>query len=47
MMPTDLIYALSSDEQRAALRREAARHRLVRLLTDDAVRGERPPRRRS
>ncbi len=45
MMPPDLIYALTRDEQREALKREAARHRLVRLLTEDAVRGERHDRR--
>lgn len=45
MMPPDLIYALTKDEQREALKREAARHRLVRLLSADADRGERHGRR--
>jgi len=40
MMPPDLIYALSEEDQRAALNRAAARHRLVQLLTEDAARAE-------
>ncbi len=46
MMPAALIYALSTDEQREAEKRAEARHRLVRLLTQEPVHEERTGRRR-
>jgi hypothetical protein len=45
MMPAALIYALMTDEEREAHNRAEARHRLVRLLTQEPVREERPARR--
>jgi len=45
MMPPSVIYALTNDEDREALNRAEARRRLVHLLTQEPVRGQRPARR--
>ena len=45
MMPTALVYALMTDEQRKAHNRALARRRLVQLLTQEPVHEERTARR--